>query len=88
VNSGDSAATIRFTLLAGDGAELGTKALQLSPHSFRALTNAFDGLLSERSDELSVRFEVTPGAEVEIWASTIDNRTGDPVFLRPERAAD
>ena len=80
VNASVTPVPARIRFFAGDGAELAIRDVELLPRSYRALTNVFDRVLGTASDELTIVVE-TASEEVVLWASTIDNRTGDPVFL-------
>ncbi|NOZ78454.1 MAG: hypothetical protein GXP48_04595, partial [Acidobacteria bacterium] len=72
----------QIELFSGDGTDLGQRKLDLGPESFGQLTRVFDGLA--RTPVVGGYAVVTTaggGGGVLAYASVVDNRTGDPVFL-------
>jgi hypothetical protein len=81
VNLGEDPVEVEVRFFAGDGSALGELNPQLPPFGYIQINEA----LAEAgaADAANVRAEIeviTVGGRVLAYASTVDNRTGDPVF--------
>jgi len=81
LNLGSAPATLRLTLLDGAGSVLVTREYALSPHEILLAANLFDAADLGTGENLTVIVEATtPDATFLAYASTIDNRSGSPLF--------
>jgi hypothetical protein len=82
-----TASTIRIEveLYRSDGTLLGSKSYQLGPYTFTQKDRIFATVTQQEVDDgyVVVR-SPTPGALFFAYASVVDNRTGDPVYVPAE----
>jgi PKD repeat protein len=83
VNHTDSAAMTTLTLLDGVGVTIGTASINVPANNFQqsALRALFPQLV-DRSDALSMRIVSERANAVSVYASVVDNRTQDPVYIQ------
>jgi len=79
-NGTASALDIDVTMFGADGAPLRTRAFTLAPYGFHQET---DIIGADVADGYALVSSSTSGAVFFTYASVIDNRTGDPVFVTP-----
>jgi PKD repeat protein len=79
VNAAEVEITVEVSLFSADGAPLGTMSVDLAQATFRQLNDVFG------EGDIPLAFATvtsdTPGARFFAYASVIDNRSGDPVFI-------
>ncbi len=69
-------------LFRGDGTFLGTRHVQLAPYAWHQETDVFAGLgLGEIRDAYAMVATTTSNARALVYASVVDNRSGDPIFM-------
>lgn len=86
VNLSATAATVRFRFRSGaDGEVLGTTALELAPFGQGQLNRAMVTAGVSGVSDVFAEVVLEAGASVLPWASVIDNRTGDPIFVPAAR---
>lgn len=87
INTGPEAVAVEVAMFHTDGTPLGVLERVLLPFEFRQITNALEaaGAGSAARARAVVR-PVTPGARVLAYASVVDNRTGDPIYVAPAAA--
>ena len=81
VNLGEDPVEVEVRFFAGDGSALGELNPQLPPFGYIQINEALTEVGA--ADVANVRAEIeilTDGGRVLAYASTVDNRTGDPVF--------
>jgi PKD repeat protein len=73
---------ITFTLFDEAGAPLGSKTFGLAPFGYiqDSIKNLF-GPSFENIGTFSLKVEVPTGGDVQVYASVMDNKTGDPVLI-------
>ena len=70
------------TLHAADGTQLGQRNVELAPYSYDQVTDIFaDFSPTEVEHGFAVVESSSPGAWYFAYASVIDNRTGDAVYI-------
>jgi len=80
-NATGKAITVDVDLRDAHGDTLGTRSYVVKPYGFYQKT---DIIREDVSDAVAVIRSKTPGAAFFTYASVIDNRTGDPVFITPD----
>ncbi len=87
-NPGDRTATVRIRLLGRDGAQLGSDVmLAADPGRWAQSDRVFERAGVEHEDFAAAEVTISPaGARAWVYASVIDNATGDPTTI-PVRAA-
>jgi len=81
--------TLAIALYAKDGSLLGTAPYVLQPYEHfqtSAFIDQFTG--SDVDDAYAVASSPTAGARFIVYASVVDNITGDPIFIPPQKTAD
>ena len=82
VNVGDVAVTLRLELRSGDGGSLGVKTVRLAAGEHRQLNDVFREFTESSVDDAYALIAATTGpASWLAYASVVDNRSGDPVFI-------
>jgi formylglycine-generating enzyme required for sulfatase activity/lysophospholipase L1-like esterase len=82
VNASNVQTTVSVDLYAGDGTKLGTKEVTLLPYGQHQISGIFGEFTSERLDDaFAVLHADTSGARFFAYASVVDNRSGDPVYI-------
>jgi len=82
VNTTDSQITVQVALYRADGSYLGTKAYTLAPYEFRQINRIFQKVTStDVNDGYAVLSTSTAGGAFFAYATVIDNRTSDPVYI-------
>jgi len=82
LNLGDTAIEVEVSLYTADGEEVGSSRLSLPPYGWMQLNNVFVG--SGARDLINAWAVVTTPSEHATflaYASVVDNRSGDPVFV-------
>jgi len=79
-NASDKAITVQVKLYRSNGSAIATRSYTLQPYGFYQKT---DIIGTDVSDAYAVVSSSTSGAKFFTYASVIDNRTGDPVFITP-----
>ncbi|MCG6963181.1 MAG: PKD domain-containing protein, partial [Acidobacteria bacterium] len=75
---------VTVKLYRADGSTLGTKSYTLAPYGFLQATRIIEKVTAEEiADAYALVSSTTPGAAYFVYASVIDNRTGDPVLILP-----
>ena len=73
---------ITFTIFDEAGAPLGSKAFGLAPFGYiQDSIKALFGPAFENIGTFSLKVEVPTGGDVQVYASVMDNHTGDPVLI-------
>ncbi len=84
VNATDTQITVQVALYRADGSYLGTLAYTLAPYEFRQINKIFQKVTSDDVDDgYAVLSTSTPGGAFFAYATVIDNRTSDPVYITP-----
>jgi len=80
---------IRFTLFDAAGTPQDTKVLGLAPYGYLqdSVKNLFGGKF-ENIGNFSLKIDVPSDADIQAYASVMDNKTGDPVLIPAVQAAD
>jgi hypothetical protein len=74
--------TVEITLYAAGGTWLGSKTLGLAPYEFVQETEILRTVTpNDVTDGFAVVSSVTPGARFFAYASVVDNRSGDPIYV-------
>ncbi len=82
VNLGPSPIALEVGLFSGAGQQLGTATLTLRPYGHAQLSNAFGPVAAGALDDAFAEVVgATAGARYLVYASVVDNRSGDPVFI-------
>ncbi len=75
---------VTVKLYRANGSALGTKSYTLDPYGFLQATRIIEKLTDDEiADAYAQVSSGTPGAAYFVYASVIDNRTGDPVLILP-----
>jgi hypothetical protein len=84
VNRTDTPATANLTLFDGDGNVVGTTSVGVAANNFQqaSLAAYFPAVANRPYSALSVRVDVSTPNAVSVYASVIDNRTQDPIYLQ------
>jgi hypothetical protein len=78
----DRPTMISVDLFAGGGDLLGTRSLTLQPFGYLQLTDVYRGIAGQTmSDGFALLRSSSPGARYFAYASVIDNRTGDAIYV-------
>ncbi|MCU0292358.1 MAG: SUMF1/EgtB/PvdO family nonheme iron enzyme [Thermoanaerobaculaceae bacterium] len=86
VNAGDATIAMVTDLFGADGALLGSVTDSLRPHEYKQIDKVFGRVTpAVVADGYAIVRTTTPGAAFFAYASVIDNRTGDPVFIPAQR---
>ena len=73
---------VDIRLFRGDGTSLGTLHVVLAPYAWHQETDVFAGLgLGEIRDAYAMVATTTSNARALVYASVVDNRSGDPIFM-------
>ena len=82
VNLGDEGITVVIDLYRSDGTNLGQTSVALRAWEHRQLTDVF-GIVTGGDVEggYAVLQSGTPGARLVAYASVVDNRSGDPIYI-------
>jgi len=83
-NASDTEVTVEVKLYGSDGSYIATRSYTIQPYGFYQKT---DIIGTDISDAYAVISSSTSGARFYTYASVIDNRTGDPVFITPRAGA-
>jgi len=82
VSTVDQPLTVEVAVYLGDGSLLGRMSYQLRPYEYLQDNVIVAAFTAEAVDDaFAVVTSPTPGARFFAYASVIDNRTGDPVFI-------
>jgi len=79
-NASETRIVVQVELFRSDGTALATRSYTIEPYGFYQKT---DIIGTDVSDAYALISSSTPGAQFFTYASVIDNRTGDPVFVTP-----
>jgi len=79
-NGTGSTVKIEVDLFGADGTPFGARSFKVAPYGFHQET---DIIGADVADGYALVGSSTPGAAFFTYASVIDNRTGDPVFVTP-----
>lgn len=87
VNSSVSALSVSMTLLDAAGATRGSRSIIVAPDTFQqtGLLDLFPG--SEPSSSLSLKISASIPDALYAYASVVDNRTQDPIYVAAQPAA-
>jgi len=81
-NACGATVTVVITLYAADGSEIGQTTVDLAPFSYDQVTNIFNGVSAADVEHgFAVVETTTTGARYFTYASVIDNRTGDAIYI-------
>lgn len=82
VNTSSRSITVACALLRGDGSTVGTQSWQLKPYEFKQIDRAFAKVTTgEVADGYAVLSTSAVDGSFLAYASVIDNRSGDPVYV-------
>ncbi len=82
VNTTGSEITLVVELLSGDGGRLGDLAMTLPPFAFHQSNDVFRAVSSaDLADAFAIVRPQTADARFLCYASVVDNRSGDPVYI-------
>ena len=81
VNLGEDPVEVKVRFFAGDGSALGELNPQLPPFGYIQINEALTEVGAADAADVRAEIEVlTDGGRILAYASTVDNRTGDPMF--------
>ena len=81
VNLGDAAVEVKLRFFASDGSALGELMQELPPSGYVQINEVLSQVGADDASDVRAEIEVTTdGGLLVAYASTVDNRTGDPVF--------
>ena len=80
-NVTNKALSIQVAMYRSDGSMIATRSYTVQPYGFYQKT---DIIGTDVPDAYAVMSSSTPGAKFFTYASVVDRRTGDPVFITPE----
>lgn len=84
VNATNRSINIRVHLYESSGSLLGTKKYSLTSYEFNQVTDIFGKVTSGNVENgYAVVTSTTPNAKFFTYATVVDNRSGDPVFVPP-----
>ncbi len=84
VNATDASLALKVDLYLADGSFLGTRSYNLAPYEYRQIDKIFESVTgSDVDDGYAVLYTTTNGGRFFAYASVVDNRTGDPVYITP-----
>jgi hypothetical protein len=84
VNVEDTATTVEVRLYTSGGSFLGSRSYTLSAYEFRQIDKIFQQVTGGDVDEgYAVLSTPTAGGAFFAYATVIDNRTGDPIYVTP-----
>jgi hypothetical protein len=73
---------VELELYRGDGSLIGTRSYWLLPYTYYQETNVFATLTTEEIDNgFAVVFSDTEDSAFFAFASVVDNRSGDPIYI-------
>jgi hypothetical protein len=82
VNATASSLAVEVVLYRGDGTKLGSTVVTLAGYEYRQVDRIFTTVTSgEVSDGYAVLRTPTPGGRFFAYASVVDNRSGDPIYV-------
>lgn len=81
-----SSGTIAVTLRNAAGQPLGSRVFDVQPYGQGQINDVFGALGAPAT--AAARAEITTTADVVVYSSVIDNRTGDPLAMIAQRASD
>jgi hypothetical protein len=86
VNLGTSNISVTARLFLGDGAFIGSKSYTIQPYGYFQRSNIFHQLSDVPIDDAyAIVTADDPQARFLTYASVVDNRSGDPVYIQPGR---
>ena len=86
VNTTNTPLTLTVDLYNANGTKLGSFTDSLPPYGYKQVDKAFERVTSQPvTDGYAVLRTSTPNTAFLAYASVIDNITGDPVFVSPQR---
>jgi len=86
VNTTNTTIALTVDLYDANGTKLGSFNDSLSPYGYKQVDKAFERVTSQPvSDGYAIVRSSTPNTAFFTYASVIDNITGDPVFVTPQR---
>ncbi|MEN8164268.1 MAG: PKD domain-containing protein, partial [Acidobacteriota bacterium] len=80
-NASDNTVTVNVDLYRNDGSQIATHSYEIEPFGFFQKT---DIIGTDVEDAYAIVESSTPDADYFTYASVVDNRTGDPVFIMPD----
>lgn len=88
--SAGNALTASMTLFSADGQVIATKSVTLNAGTFQqaALSSYFPEIQGETHELLTLRVEADTDAALSVYASVIDNRSHDPIYVQALAAPD
>ncbi|MBI4915756.1 MAG: pre-peptidase C-terminal domain-containing protein [Acidobacteria bacterium] len=82
VNVGATPITVAVELYRGDGTHLGSRSYNLGAYEFRQIDRIIAGVTTQDVDDaFAVLSTATAGGRFFAYASVIDNRSGDPIYV-------
>jgi hypothetical protein len=84
VNLGDQELDLQVSLYGGDGSHLRNRSLHLGPCEHAQENNIFRNLTISLDSAYAEVASTTSDASYFVYASVIDNRTGDPMYVAGE----
>ena len=84
VNRSDSAASALLTLYNGSGAYVASTTVSVAADNFQqaSLASFFPAVTGRSFSALSLRADVSVAGAVSVYASVVDNRTQDPIYVQ------
>jgi len=74
---------VRINLFKGDGESVGDLALDLEPYEYLQANDVYRAPGEDVRDGYAEVFTETESARFFVYASVVDNRSGDPIYLSP-----
>lgn len=84
VNNGSTGATVALTLFASNGSVIGTANVTAAANNFQqtSLATLFPVLAANPQSGMTLRSVASAAGSVSVYASVVDNRTQDPIYLQ------
>lgn len=84
VNRSDTPASVALTLYEGNGNVIATTTVGVAANNFQqaALASYFPAISNRAYSALSMRVDASAQDAVSVYASVVDNRTQDPIYLQ------
>jgi len=86
LNTSGNSIVVVVELKGEDGTKLGERSVSLGPYEFTQMDKIFQGIVAGTRNNLTARLHTaSAGGSFIAYASVVDNRSGDPVFVPAQR---